>query len=77
LFFAIQPAILKARDFPAELAEPLREALKTADLRKLADCLCQLKGEFECRWTRTGGVNEQIPDLKPIRAAGSGIKVPV
>ena len=77
LFFAIQPAILKARDFPAELAEPLREALKTADLRKLADCLCQLKGEFECRWTRTGGVNEEIPDLNPIRAAGSGIKGPV
>jgi hypothetical protein len=76
LFFAIQPVILKARDFPAELAEPLREALKTADLRKLADCLCRLKGEFECRWTKTDGVNEDIPDLSPIRAAGSGIKEP-
>ena len=74
LFFAIRPAILKARDFPAELAEPLREALKTADLRKLADCLCQLKGEFECRWSKADGVNEDIPDLDRIRAAGLGIK---
>jgi hypothetical protein len=77
LLFAIQPAILKARDFPEELTEPLREALKTADLRKLADCLCQLKGKFERRWAGTNGVNEDLPDLDPMRAAASAMKEPV
>jgi hypothetical protein len=74
LLFAIRPAILRARDFPKELAEPLKEALKTPDLRELAGALCDLKGAFECRWSEIDGVDGEMPALDRIGSARSRIK---
>jgi hypothetical protein len=69
LVFAIRPATLRAREFPAELTEPLKEAIKTPDLRKLIDALCELRSKFECRWSDIAGLDAHMPSLDPVGSA--------
>jgi hypothetical protein len=74
LVFAIQPTILRAREFPAELVEPLKEAIKTPGLRKLVYALCELRDRFECRWSDGARLDGHIPCLDHLGSAALEIK---
>jgi hypothetical protein len=74
LFFAIEPAIRRARDFPSELTEPLKEAIKAPDVRKFVDALCELRSAFESRWSDVNKVDDPMPSLDSIGSVASEIK---